>query len=154
MEYWAIVLIWLTRMVIMAIICTFLGLLGVKILDALTPRIEERDKIGSDPVSTGIFIAGFIIFVGLVIHGACTAEIPIHTLLIPSLIDIKRVGLIIFTFFVSLFLGVGLFNLIDKLTPKIHFSNVNKSPIGIGIYVAGYLIFLGLVIHAALTIPI
>jgi uncharacterized membrane protein YjfL (UPF0719 family) len=154
MEYYTIALVWIARMVIMAVICTFLGLLGVRILDALTPKIEEREKIGEDPVATGLFIAGFIIFIGLVIHGACTAPIPLRTLLIPTLIDFKRLGLVMLTFFVSLLLGVGLFNLIDKLTPKIVFSKVNDSPVGVGIYVAGYLVFLGLILHAALTVPL
>jgi len=154
MGYYEIALVWLARMVIMAVICTFLGLLGVRILDALTPKIEEREKIGEDSVATGLFIAGFIIFIGLVIHGACTAPIPLRTLLIPSLIDFKRLGLVILAFFVSLLLGVGLFNLIDKLTPKIVFSKVNDSPVGVGVYVAGYLVFLGLIMHAALTVPL
>jgi uncharacterized membrane protein YjfL (UPF0719 family) len=154
MIFYTIALIWIARMVIMAVLCTFLGLLGVQILDALTPKIEEREKIGEDSVATGLFIAGFIIFIGLVIHGACTAPIPLRTLLIPTLIDFKRLGLVMLTFFVSLLLGVGLFNLIDKLTPKIVFSKVNDSPVGVGIYVAGYLVFLGLILHAALTIPL
>ena len=154
MGYYTIALVWLARMVIMAVICTFLGLLGVRILDALTPKIEEREKIGEDSVATGLFIAGFIIFIGLVIHGACTAPIPLRALLIPSLIDFKRLGLVILAFFVSLLLGVGLFNLVDKLTPKVPFSQVNNSPVGVGVYVAGYLVFLGLILHAALTVPI
>ena len=154
MEYYTIVLVWIARMVIMAVICIFLGLLGVRILDAFTPKIEEREKIGEDSVATGLFIAGFIIFIGLVIHGACTAPIPLRTLLIPTLIDFKRLGLVMLTFFVSLLLGVGLFNLIDKLTPNIGFSKIKDSPVGVGAYVAGYSIFLGLILHAALTIPL
>ena len=154
MEYYTIALVWLARMVIMAVICTFLGLLGVRILDALTPKIEEREKIGEDSVSTGLFIAGFIIFIGLVIHGACTAPIPLYALLTYSLIDFKRMGLVMLAFFVSLLLGIGLFYLMDTLTPKIVFSEVNNSPVGVGVYVAGYLVFLGLILHAALTVPL
>lgn len=154
MDYYTIALVWLARMVIMAVICTFLGFLGVRILDVLTPKIEEREKIGEDPIATGLFIAGFFIFIGLVIHGACTAPIPLRTLLVPSLIDFKRLGLVMLTFFLSLLLGVGLFYLVDKLTPKIAFAKVNNSPVGVGAYVAGYLIFLGLILHAALTVPL
>lgn len=65
MEYLTIALVWLARMVIMAVICTFLGFLGIRILDALTPKIEEREKIGEDSIATGLFIAGFIIFIGI-----------------------------------------------------------------------------------------
>ena len=151
---YTIALLWLARMAIMAVTCTFLAIIGVRILDILTPKIEERKRIGEDPVATGIFIAGFLIFIGLVIHGACTAPTPLHVLLIPSLIDFERMGLVMLTFSVSLLLSVGLFNLADKLTPKIVFSKVDDSPVGVGIYVAGYLILLGLILHAALTIPL
>jgi uncharacterized membrane protein YjfL (UPF0719 family) len=141
-------------MVIMAVICTFLGFLGIRIQDALTPKIRERESIGKDPTAIGIFIAGYIIFIGLVIHGACTAPIPLHALLAHSLIDTDRVGLVIAAFFSSLLLGMGLFYLMDKLAPKIPFSEVNNSPVGVGVYVAGYLVFLGLILHAALTVPL
>ena len=65
MGFYTIALAWLTRKAMMAVICTFLGFLGVRILDALTPKIEERGKIGEDSVATGLFIAGFIIFIGI-----------------------------------------------------------------------------------------
>ena len=154
MGYYEIALVWIARMVIMAVICTFLGFLGIRILDMLTPKIHEREDIGKDPTAIGIFIAGFIIFIGLVIHGACTAPIPLHALLVHSLIDFKRLGLVILAFFSSVLLGIGLFYLVDKLTPKIAFSQVNDSPVGVGVFVAGYLIFLGLILHAALTVPL
>ncbi len=153
MGYYEIVLVWIARMIIMAVICTFLGFLGIRILDILTPK-STREDIGKDPTAIGIFIAGFIIFIGLVIHGACTAPIPLHALLVHSLIDFKRLGLVMLAFFSSLLLGIGLFYLVDKLTPKIPFSQVNNSPVGVGVFVAGYLIFLGLILHAALTVPL
>jgi len=78
MEYYTIALVWIARMVIMAVICTFLGLLGVRILDALTPKIEEREKIGEDPVATGLFVVGCIIFIGLVIHGLIFLGLILH----------------------------------------------------------------------------
>lgn len=154
MGYYEIALVWIARMVIMAVICTFLGFIGIRIQDALIPKIHEREDIGKDPTAIGIFIAGFIIFIGLVIHGACTAPIPLHALLAYSLIDFKRLGLVMLAFFSSLLLGIGLFYLVDKLTPKIPFSRVNNSPVGVGVYVSGYLIFQGLILHAALTVPL
>lgn len=151
---YTIALLWLARMVIMAVVCTFLAIIGLRSLDMLTQKIDEREKIGEDPTAIGIFIAGFFIFIGLVIHGACTAPTPLHILLIPSLLDFERLGLVILAFFVSLLLSVGLFYLADKLTPKIVFSKVNDSSVGVGVYVAGYFVLLGLILHAALTIPL
>ena len=66
--FYLLVLFWIARLVIISFLCTFLGWLGIRILDALTPRVHERECIGKDPVSVGLFIAGFFIFIGLIIH--------------------------------------------------------------------------------------
>ena len=68
--------------------------------------------------------------------------------------DLRRLGIIAISFFVSLLLGIALFNLMDKLTPKIPFLSIENNPIAVGLDVFGYLIFFGLIIHAALTIPL
>ena len=51
-------------------------------------------------------------------------------------------------------LAIALFRIVDKLTPSIPFLSINKSPEAVGIYVFGYLVFLGLILHAALTAPL
>jgi hypothetical protein len=43
---------------------------------------------------------------------------------------------------------------VDKLTPKIPFDSISESPVAVGIHVFGYLIFFGLILHAALTGPL
>jgi len=55
---------------------------------------------------------------------------------------------------ISLLIGIALFHIVDKLTPRIPFLSVNESPVAVGIYVFGYLIFFGLILHAALTAPL
>ena len=149
-----LVLSWVARMVVISLICTFLGWLGIRILDALTPRIHQREKIGEDPVSIGLFIAGFIIFVGLIIHGSSTAPLIIGTPLMRSLVDFRRLALMTVGFLVSLFLGIVLFNILNWVTPKIPFLKIKDSSLAIGIYVFGYLIFLGIILHAALTMSL
>jgi uncharacterized membrane protein YjfL (UPF0719 family) len=152
--YYITVLLWLARTAFFAFVCTFLLWLGVRVLDVLTPRIHERQKIGESPVSTGLFIGGFFIFVGLVIHGAATLPIltgasPVLTVFSPA-----RLGLLAAGFFLSLLLGIALFNILDWLTPKIPFRGVNTEPVAVGLYVFGYLLFFGLILHAALTTPL
>jgi cytochrome c biogenesis protein CcdA len=71
--YWLIVLMWVARIAVLVSICSLLAWLGIRALDALTPDIKERERIGESPLATGLFIAGFFILVGLVIHGAATA---------------------------------------------------------------------------------
>ena len=149
-----LVIFWIVRIVVISFICTFLGWLGIRVLDALTPKIHQREKIGENPISVGLFIGGFTIFIGLIIHGACTAPMAIGSSLTKSLINFRRLGLITISFFVSLLIGIALFNILDKLTPKIPFLNIKDNSIAVGIYVLSYLLFLGIILHAALTMSL
>ena len=152
--FWIIVFIWLAKIILMAFICTLLAWLGIRTLDALTPHIHKRQLIGESPIATGLFIAGFFILVGMVIHGAATAHTAIGGSIVGYIFDFRAWGLLALSFLVSLFVGIALFHLVNKLTPKIPFLSINESPVAVGIYVFGYLIFFGLILHAALTTPL
>jgi len=153
-SYWIIVLLWVARTIFLALICIFLAWLGVRVLDALNPRIHKRQLIGQNPIATGLFIAGFFILVGLVIHGVSTSPTVLGGPLLEYFFNFRLLGLLAIGFVVSLLIGVTLFHLVDKLTPKIPFVSINQNPIAVGIYVFGYLLFLGLILHAALTTPL
>lgn len=152
--FWLIVLVWVARTIWMALICTLLAWLGIRALDALTPHIHQRQRIGESPVATGLFIAGFFVLVGLVIHGVITAPVAFGGRLLDYFFDFRRLGLLAVSFVVSLLIGIALFHLVDKLTPKIPFASINQESIAVGIYVFGYLLFFGLILHAALTTPL
>jgi len=152
--FYLIVLLWVGRVIIWTFICAFLAWLGIRVLDALTPGIHQRQRIGEDPVSVGLFIAGFLILIGLVIHGVVTGPVMVGAGLLESLVEPRRLGLIAVSFFVSLLLGIALLYIIDKLTPKIPFGSVERNPVAVGIYVFGYLVFFGLIIHGALIMPL
>lgn len=152
--FYVIVLLWVARVIIWTFICMLLAWLGIRVLDALTPSIHQRQKIGENPISVGLFMAGFSILIGLVVHGIVTGPVIVGAGLLYSLLDPRRLGLIAISFFISLLLGIALLNIIDKLTPKIPFGSVEQSPIAVGIYVFGYLLFFGLIIHGALTMPL
>ncbi len=152
--FWIIVLIWLAKVILLTLIATLLAWLGIRVLDALTPRIHQRQRIGESPVATGLFIAGFFILVGLVVHGAITALTAVTAPILGYVFDFRIWGVLAISFVVSLLIGIALFHIVDKLTPKIPFVSVNKSPVAVGIYVFGYLIFFGLILHAALTGPL
>jgi len=152
--FYTIVLLWVARTIILALICSLLAWLGIMVLDTLTPHIPKRETIGKDPVSVGLFIAGFFILVGLVIHGTVTGPVIVGGGVLASLIDVRRLGLIAISFVVSLLLGIVLFRIIDKLTPRIPFSSIKESSTAVGIYIFGYLIFFGLILHGALTTPL
>ena len=153
-SFYVVVLLWVARTIILSFICAFLAWLGIRVLDALTPHIHKRETIGQDPISVGLFIAGFFILVGLVIHGTVTGPVVVGGGWLESLVDARRLGLIAISFVVSLLLGIALFRIIDKLTPKIPFVSIGKSPVAVGMYMFGYLVFFGLIMHAALTTPL
>ena len=152
--FYLIALTWLAKTVLLTLICAFLGWLGIRVLDVLTPRIEHRERIGDDPISVGLYLAGFFIFIGLVLHGAITGPTVLGIPFLESVLDLRRLGLIAMSFFISLLIGVALFYLIDLISPKIRFNTINESPIGAGLHVLGYFCFFGLIIHAALTMPL
>ena len=152
--YWVIILIWLAKVVLLALISTLLAWLGIRVIDALNPNIHKRQLIGEDPVATGLFIAGFFILVGLVIHGAITALTAVTAPILGYIFDFRTWGILAMSFVVSLFIGVALFYIVDKLTPKIPFLRIDENPVAVGIYVFGYLVFFGLILHAALTGPL
>ena len=152
--FWIIVLIWLVKVVLLAFISALLAWLGVRALDALTPHISHRERIGKDPVATGLFIAGFFILIGLVIHGAITALTAVTAPILGYIFDFRTWGVLAISFVVSLLIGVALFYIVDKLTPKIPFGSIKESPVAVGLHVFGYLVFFGLILHAALTGPL
>ncbi len=152
--FWVIVLIWLAKVVLLAFISALLACLGVRVFDVLTPHIPHRELIGEDPVATGLFIGGFFILIGLVIHGAITALTAVTTPIVWYIFDFRTWGLLAMSFVVSLLIGVALFYIMDKLTPKIPFASIKNSPVAVGIHVFGYLVFFGLILHAALTGPL
>ena len=152
--FWVIVLIWLARVILLALICTLLAWLGIRALDALTPHIHQRQRIGESPIATGLFIAGFFILIGLVVHGAITALTVVIAPILGYIFDFRTCGVLAISFVISLLIGIALFNIVDKLTPRIPFVSINKSPVAVGIYVFGYLVFFGLILHAALTTPL
>ena len=152
--YWVIVLIWLAKVMLLALISTLLAWLGIRVLDTLTPHIHQRQRIGEDPIATGLFIAGFFILVALVIHGAITALTAVVAPILGYIFDFRTWGVLAISFVVSLLIGVAVFHIVDKLTPKIPFVSINESPVAVGIYVFGYLLFFGLILHAALTGPL
>ncbi len=151
--YWLITA-WVARVALLTLISTFLIWLGIRFLDALTPQIHEREEIGKSAVSTGLFIGGFLIFLGLVIHGALTSNLAVGQTFLGSIVSLRRLSLIAASFFASVLLAVGLFNLFDRLTPKIDFRSIQDNPEATGVYVFGYMVFFGLIVHSALAMSI
>ena len=152
--FYITMLLWLAKTGILAFICGFLAWLGIRAMDAVTPDIPARQRIGESPIATGLFIGGFFILVGLVVHGAATAPAVIGGPVLAYLFDFRRLGLVAASFLVSLVIVIAMFIVVDIMTPRIPFKSVEKDPKAVGAFVFGYLVFFGLVLHAALSSPL
>ena len=152
--YYITVLLWLARTAFFAFVCAFLLWLGVLILDALTPHIHERKKIGENGIATGLYIGGFLICMGLVIHGASTLPTLVGASPWLAVFNPIRLVLIAAGFFLSLLVGIVILNMLIWLSRRISFKTLGQEPVGAGVYVFSYLVFFGLIMHAALTTPL
>ncbi len=152
--YFQVISLWVARTAILVFVASLLGWLGISVLDVLTPGIRQRQRVGEHPVSVGLYVGGFMIMIGLVIHGVVTGPVLVGSGLLRSVVDPVRLGLIAIGFVVSLFLGIVILHMVDKLTPRIRFSSVDEDPLAVGVYVFGYLVFFGLILHGALTMPL
>jgi uncharacterized membrane protein YjfL (UPF0719 family) len=152
--FWVIALIWLAKVVLLVFISALLAWLGVRALDAIVRQVSYRERIGASPIAVGLFVAGFFILIGLVIHGAVSGLTAVTAPVGWYIFDFRTWGLLAMSFVISLLLGVSLFYIVDKLTPQIPFGRINESPLAAGLHVFGYLVFFGLILHAALTGPL
>jgi uncharacterized membrane protein YjfL (UPF0719 family) len=89
-----------------------------------------------------------------VVHGAATAPGVIGGPIAPYLVDFRLLSLVAASFIVSLLIALVMFIVVDKMTPRIPFKDVEKDPNAVGTFVFGYLVFFGLILHAALTSPL
>ncbi len=151
----------LIRSFITFIICLFLGIAAVKVLDVMTPGIRELEDIKRHPVPTGLFSAGFFIFVSLTIMGSVIAPLPIGfqsgigQAVNPLLVFSMRLLTLLAGFAVSILLTFILTRVIflNWKPFGIDLHDIEKDPVGIGIYVMGFLIFLGIILCACLLLP-
>jgi hypothetical protein len=133
-----------------------IGLLAIKSMTYVTTKISEFKAIKGNPIATGLFVSGFLIFAGLAVYGSMVNPFFLaQSVLISSFFNLQRLFVMILSFFVSLFFGWLFYYVFSKLTPfGIDLDDVNKSPIAIGIYLFGYEVFLGLIVFGSLMIPL
>jgi hypothetical protein len=133
-----------------------IGFIGIAVLDRITIDIKEFSIIKKDPDATALFVGGFLIFVGLVIHGTSLNPIFLsQTVLYTGFLNLERFLIVIASVLVSLFFGWLFYCVFAKVKPKgIDLDNINKSPKAVGIFIFCYEVFMGLVINSSLAIPL
>jgi len=155
-EFLTGLLLWFVRAFVSSLICLAIGIIALKGLTHITTKISEFKTVKGDPVATGLFVSGFLVFAGLVVYGSMVNPFFLgQSVLIGSYFNIQRLLVVALSFFVSLFFGWLFYVIFAKLTPfGVDLDDVNKSPIAVGIYLFGYEVFLGLIIYGALMIPL
>ncbi|MCK4952692.1 hypothetical protein KAS14_02780 [Candidatus Bathyarchaeota archaeon] len=150
------ILLWLLRTFISSLICLALGLLGIRMLTSITTEIKEFKAIRHNAEATALFVGGFLIFAGLVIHGSSLNPIFLgQSIIIGSYFSLQRLLTVILSVIVSFFFGWFFYIIFAKISPMgIDLDDINKSPIAIGAFLFSYEVFLGLIIHASLSIPL
>ena len=143
------------------IICFILGLAGLKVLDMLTPGIRELRNIKSHPVPTALLAAGMFVFLALSFMGSVIAPLPIGVTsglgasVSPLLVFGYRLVALLAGFIVSLVFAAIFYRILGTAHPfGIDLDDVNKDPVATGVYVAGYAIFLGVILYACLLLPV
>jgi len=155
-EFLTGLLLWFVRAFVSSIICLSIGIIAIKSLTHLTTKISEFKTVKGDPIATGLFVSGFLVFAGLVVYGSMVNPFFLgQSVIFGSYFNIQRLLVVILSFFVSLFFGWLFYLIFAKLTPfGVDLDDVNKSPIAVGVYLFGYEVFLGLIIYGALITPL
>jgi hypothetical protein len=148
--------LWFVRAFISSIICLAIGIIAIKSITRITTKISEFSTIKGDPIGTGLFVSGFLVFAGLVVYGSMVNPFFLgQSVIYTSYFNIQRLIVVAISFVVSLFFGWLFYTIFARLTPfGIDLDDVNKSPIAVGIYLFGYEVFLGLIIFGALMMPL
>jgi hypothetical protein len=156
LEFLTTTFLYFIRAFISSLILLFLGYLGIRSLDYMTTRITEFKTIKGDPLATSLFVSGFLIFAGLVVHGSMVNNFFLgQSVIFGAYFNIERLFVVILSFFVSLLFGWLFYVVFSKVKLfGVDVDDVNKSPVAIGVFLFGYEVFLGLVIYASLIMPL
>jgi hypothetical protein len=156
LELFVALLLWFFRAVVSSLICLLIGYIGIRILTHFTMKIREFETIRGHPIATSLFVGGFFIFAGLVVHGSMVNPFFLgQSVLLGAFFNVQRFLVVILSFCVSLFLGWLFYLVFARLTPfEIDLDDVNRSPEAVGVFLFCYEVFLGLVLYASLMIPL
>ena len=155
-EFFTSLLLWFVRAFISSLICLFIGYVGIRSLVQITTKIHEFKIIRGDPVATGLFVSGFLIFAGLVVYGSMVNPFFLgQSVVFGAYFNLQRLVVVVLSFVVSLFFGWLFYVVFARLTPfEIDLDDINNSPVAVGVFLFGYEVFLGLIMYASLMIPL
>jgi hypothetical protein len=155
-EFLTALLLWFVRAFISSLICLVLGYIAIRSMDYITKDISEFKTMKGDPLATGLFVSGFLIFAGLVVYGSMVNPFFLgQSVLIGAYFNLERLLVVVLSFVVSLVFGWVFYIVFAKLKPfGIDLDDVNKSPVAVGVFMFSFEVFLGLLMLASLVLPL
>ncbi len=155
-EFLTTLFLWFIRAFVSSLICLLIGYIGIRSLDHITTKISEFKTIKGDPLATGLFVSGFLIFAGLTVFGSMVNPFFLgQSVVFSAYFNIQRLLIVVLSFAVSLFFGWFFYLVFARLTPfGIDLDDINKSPVAVGVFLFSYEVFLGLIIYASLMVPL
>ncbi|MCS7126185.1 MAG: hypothetical protein NZ929_04660 [Aigarchaeota archaeon] len=151
----------LLRTLLTFLLIFFIGLGSLRLLDYITPGISEISKIRGNPIAVGMFAAGFFIYLSFAYIASMISPLPIGTTtgivegVSPLVLIAYKLITLFFGILVSLLFAFVYYRILAKLEPYgVDLDDVDKEPIAVGIYLMGYLIFLGAIVYVSLLLPV
>lgn len=155
-DFFVALLLWFARALVSSFICLFIGYLAIRGISHLTTRVNEFENIRGHPLATGLFVSGFLIFSGLVVHGSMVNPFFLaQSILVGAFFNFERLLIVLSSSVVSLVLGWTFYLIFARFTPfGVDLHDIDKNPVAVGVFLFGYEVFLGLVMYASLMIPL
>lgn len=152
----------LLRTFLTFVLVFIIGLASVRVVDWITPGVREVSKIRGNPLATGIFAAGFFIYLALGIVASMTSPLPlgvetgVATLNVnPFVLIIYKLITLLAAVLLSYLFATIFYRILANWEPfGIDLDDVDKEPVAVGTYFFGYFIFLGAVVYVALLLPV
>jgi hypothetical protein len=138
-----------------------IGLASIRVVDLLTPGVREISMVRGNPLATGIFAAGFFIYLAFGFIGSMASPLPIGTETGVATLNVNPLLLIAYKL-VTLLAAVLLsylfaaiyYRVLAKIEPfGLDLDDVDKEPLAVAAYLFGYLVFLGAAVYVALMLP-
>ncbi len=150
------ILFWLLGTIASSLFCLLIGLISIKMITHMTSEIKEFELIKGDATAISLFVGGFVIFAGLIIHGSALNPIfQGNVANLASFVNVYRFILILLAYGIGIAMGWLFYKLFAKLKIfGIDLDDINKSPQAVGLFLFCYEIFLGLIVHASLSLPL
>ncbi|MEM0441283.1 MAG: hypothetical protein QXF45_06970 [Candidatus Caldarchaeum sp.] len=166
---WADPIVFLTGLgwVLLRTFGTFLlvfviGLVSVRVIDLITPGIREIQVIRGNALATGAFAAGFFVYLAFGFIASMASPLPIGvetgvvTLSVNPLVIVAYKLITLFAaVLLSYIFAIIYYRILAKIEPfGLDLDDVDKEPLAVGVYLFGYLVFLGAVVYVALMLPV